>query len=465
MAFEFQPYENRSLGHILELMLAPARARAAGAREAAAARAREMEVRGQIGAQLAGSLGSIASGALQQYAQQQADAPRREMEQLQLQAARRESQGAESEAARAQAMDELLSRNEPVAPQEWMRIAGPEKGLAIIRGLEALRGDNKKRYADTQTILRDVLRGMDSLPEPVRAKHYQTVRENLITRGVIEENDAPPDYSPEFWATTVNFGQAPKQPEGFTLSPGETRFGPDGKPIASLDPKPEKGPAVGSFEDYVLRRFGQSPTPEQITQARKDYQQADDRPPRVNVTLSPAMESNVINRLTTQWTNATKPAADLSRQIKMMDAGLEAARRGDLAQGAQAVLITFQKILDPTSVVRESEYARSAAGLALDDRVKGAVERLAKGGAGVPLTELEKFANLAREAVKKQTTGYTEAIKERIGRQADHFKIPRELVFEDFNFAQAAEAPQPNASGQRPAGRVYYDADGNPIQR
>ena len=37
-------------------------------------------------------------------------------------------------------------------------------------------------------------------------------------------------------------------------------------------------PNVGSFEDYVVRRFGATPTPEQITQARKDYQQADDRP-------------------------------------------------------------------------------------------------------------------------------------------------------------------------------------------
>jgi hypothetical protein len=55
------------------------------------------------------------------------------------------------------------------------------------------------------------------------------------------------------------------------------------------------------------------------------------------------MEANVLNRLTSQWTAASKPAVELSRQAKLMDVGMDAARRGDLAQGAQAVLVVFQK--------------------------------------------------------------------------------------------------------------------------
>jgi hypothetical protein len=153
--------------------------------------------------------------------------------------------------------------------------------------------------------------------------------------------------------------------------------------------------------------------------------------------LSPGMEANVLNRLTTQWTAAVKPVAELSRQVKMMDAGLAAAERGDLAQGAQAVLVTFQKILDPNSVVRESEYMRSAAGLSLLNRVQGAYERLTRGGAGVPLPELKKFAQVAREAAQAQAGGYVDAVKGRLGRTADRYKIPRELVFEDYDFGAA----------------------------
>jgi hypothetical protein len=47
-------------------------------------------------------------------------------------------------------------------------------------------------------------------------------------------------------------------------------------------PMPEKtgtAPNVGSFEDYLVRTYGQNPTSAQILKARKDYQQADDRPP------------------------------------------------------------------------------------------------------------------------------------------------------------------------------------------
>ena len=168
--------------------------------------------------------------------------------------------------------------------------------------------------------------------------------------------------------------------------------------------------------------------------------------------LTPGMESNVLNRLTTQWTTATKPAVELQRQIKMMEAGLDAARRGDMAQGAQAVLVTFQKVLDPTSVVRESEYARSAAGLALDDRVRGAMERLARGGAGVPLEELEKFARVAHEAVQKQTTGYLDAVKTRIGKTADRYKIPRDIVFEEFDFRTVGGTASPAGSRTRVIG-------------
>ncbi|HEX2594700.1 MAG TPA: hypothetical protein VHL34_24570 [Rhizomicrobium sp.] len=169
------------------------------------------------------------------------------------------------------------------------------------------------------------------------------------------------------------------------------------------------------------------------TAARKVFGQADDRPSGGSAGMTPYAESNVLNRLNTQWQNASKPAVELNRQVKLMDAGLAAARRGDMAQGAQAILVTFQKILDPTSVVRESEYMRSAAGQSLDNRVRGYMEQLAKGGAGVPLAELEKFARLAKEAAKAQSTGYVDSIKARIGRSADHFNIPRDLVFEDFN--------------------------------
>jgi hypothetical protein len=67
--------------------------------------------------------------------------------------------------------------------------------------------------------------------------------------------------------------------------------------------------------------------------------------------------------------------------------------------GSQAILVTFQKILDPDSVVRESEYARSKQGVSLMDRIRGEWMRMTQGGAGVPVNELEGFVALASQWV------------------------------------------------------------------
>ena len=135
-------------------------------------------------------------------------------------------------------------------------------------------------------------------------------------------------------------------------------------------------------------------------------------------------------RLITQWKNSTKTYGELMRQTNNMSLGMEAARRGDLAAGSQAVLVTFQKILDPASVVRESEYARSAAGQALLSRIEGAFEKVKRGGAGVPLSELEVFANLANDFVKKASTGLA-GERSRIERNAISAEIDPMLIFSD----------------------------------
>lgn len=82
-----------------------------------------------------------------------------------------------------------------------------------------------------------------------------------------------------------------KKPESLVPIPG-----PDGKPIYGTptagqpvyEKPPSQGaaPNVGSFEDYVVRKYGDKPTPGQITEARKTYMQSDDRPPSVHVSVN-----------------------------------------------------------------------------------------------------------------------------------------------------------------------------------
>jgi hypothetical protein len=56
----------------------------------------------------------------------------------------------------------------------------------------------------------------------------------------------------------------------------------------------------------------------------------------------------------------------------------------------------------------------------------------------VPVAQLEKFARLAKEMTKGQM-GYMNATKERIGKVADRYNIPRELIMENYDFGAATE--------------------------
>lgn len=269
------------------------------------------------------------------------------------------------------------------------------------------------------------------------AQLQDMVRQAQIAKALQDLELGPAEQESQIGLRTAQTAAAQAQAESYLALAGQREAG--GPP-----------PNTGSFEDYVIRKFGQRPTPEQIEQARKLYNQADDRPRQgPSTVITSTAESNILNRLVGQWDKAISPARELLRQSKLMHAGLEAARRGDMAAGSQAVLVTFQKILDPTSVVRESEYARSAAGQAVLSRIQGFAERLAQGGAGVPLEELERFAALADQFVKASAGGYTTAVKSRIGRTAKRYNIPEDLVFDDFDYGGAAGSDVPPAA---PAG-------------
>jgi hypothetical protein len=133
--------------------------------------------------------------------------------------------------------------------------------------------------------------------------------------GIEVPPEMPREFDPALMATLRQSVAKPHEP--YTLSAGQTRFGPDGQPIAAMPEKQSdttftlspgskrfdaqgkvvaevpvtagaSGVNVGSFEDYVLRyaankgKAVEQLTPADIEDARKRYQQSDDRP--INVT-------------------------------------------------------------------------------------------------------------------------------------------------------------------------------------
>ena len=91
---------------------------------------------------------------------------------------------------------------------------------------------------------------------------------------------------------------------------------------------------------------------------------------------------------------------------------VETLQKGNLVAVDQAVITTFNKMTDPDSVVRESEYARTANDLALWSRIKGKVEKWKRGGAGLTIDDRRALAYMANQFYDVAEGKYKERLSE-----------------------------------------------------
>ena len=110
---------------------------------------------------------------------------------------------------------------------------------------------------------------------------------------------------------------------------------------------------------------------------------------------------------------AIKNANEIKRQFDNVTNTYTAYKQGKLRANAadQAMITTLNKILDPTSVVRESEFARTAAGQSLFARIQGYANKMTKGGGGLTDAEREDLYNAMNEMYKANQTEAQEYIK------------------------------------------------------
>lgn len=81
-----------------------------------------------------------------------------------------------------------------------------------------------------------------------------------------------------------------------------------------------------------------------------------------------------------------------------------------LNPASQAMVTYFNKLLDPTSVVRESEYARVGEGQSLWNRISGTYDKLVQGGAGISQKELAEFSKFGLQLVSGYRNQFIDTI-------------------------------------------------------
>jgi hypothetical protein len=130
-----------------------------------------------------------------------------------------------------------------------------------------------------------------------------------------------------------------------------------------------------------------------------------------SITATSRIAENSYNEINTAYTQALKDIRDGK----------------SLNASSQAVIVAFNKLIDPTSVVRESEYARTPEGQSLINRISGKITQLQQGGAGLTPADLKGLVTTANELVKGfQATTLEQA---RIAQQAaDKYGLDVNLI-------------------------------------
>ena len=96
------------------------------------------------------------------------------------------------------------------------------------------------------------------------------------------------------------------------------------------------------------------------------------------------------------WDKVSLAARGTQEALGKMEEGYVQYLSGNKAAGSEALVVTWQKVLDSLSVVREAEYLRPGQNQSFENRVRGILARLIEGGTNIPPEELGTYIEVAR---------------------------------------------------------------------
>jgi hypothetical protein len=216
--------------------------------------------------------------------------------------------------------------------------------------------------------------------------------------------------------------------------------GDNSLPATIFTPPKEDKPQVGSFEDFVVRKFGPNPTPQQIAQARREYGDAG-RAPSVTVQMggmNPAQVSAAM-KLADDYRTDSKDFISRSESYGTV----QAAAKDPSAAGDLSMIFAYMKMLDPGSVVREGEFATAQNTAGVPDRVRNVYNKALRGERLSPRQRAD-FLSQARNIYSTAQTRQAK-IRKTYEDRARRFGIPAEHVVMDYG---AIEEPQTGSGAQ-----------------
>lgn len=119
----------------------------------------------------------------------------------------------------------------------------------------------------------------------------------------------------------------------------------------------------------------------------------------------------------------------------------------------QTLITTFNKILDPQSVVRESEYARTPENMSLINRLYGNMQSYVSGGAKLTDNDRQALVRMVKEVTQNRQNAYLSQ-RDNYGSIATQSRLPKEIVLgQDFSKDLSFDFDEPSSA------KVEYAVD------
>jgi len=287
----------------------------------------------------------------------------------------------------------VAQKFDPIREQIAVKIAN----LELIRNSEAYTQDERRqaqRQLDIQNARLKQVADQEKAEQDKMAVAIEAAQFGVDAATLNRIRNAKDAVEATQIAQAAGVYKKDAEKDGFTLSPGQTRFDAQGNIIASVI-KPDEDPLNELLSPNELALFN--------APAGSTMRDVMGMIPKTELTGTQKFTEEI--KLGQQFESLVGDSRHAATAVGNINASLVLAKEAmsegkSINAASQGILVAFQKLLDPTSVVRESEYARSGNGQSLWDRIEGTWQKLNQGGAGVTMEELENFVNTANVFLK-----------------------------------------------------------------
>lgn len=195
-------------------------------------------------------------------------------------------------------------------------------------------------------------------------------------------------------------------------------------------------------------------TPENISKASARLRaiEAQERRER-GEELNAIQRSNIAHQLRTELRQDryVQDFKDVDNKYKVMETAYNKSKTGKEKTYVaidQALITLYNKMTDPSSVVRESEYARTPENMSIANRVLGKMDKWRQGGAGLTVDEREALVQMAREFYNKYSINYDQIVSD-YEQTARESKIDPNLIGIPYRRKNIPQPSNQTSSGNR----------------